>query len=941
MVNFNFIMKKTIISALAILAGVMCFGQQMPPLPIDEAVRIGKLENGLTYYVRHNEEPKGQANFYIAQKVGSILEEEDQRGLAHFLEHMCFNGSENFPGNAIIKYCESIGVKFGADLNAYTSIDETVYNIDNVPVGTFPTAVDTCLLILHDWAGALLLEDDDIDHERGVIHEEWRSRQNAQMRMLDKILPEIYPGNKYGQRMPIGLMSVVDNFPYEALRAYYKKWYRPDQQAIVVVGDINVDEVEAKIAATFGSLPAAGPDAAERYYPAIEDNKEPIVSIASDKEQPYAISYIFKKHAAVKPEEKADLNYAVYYYAMNVANYMVSQRLTEMTEKADPDFVDASISTEEFFLSKTEEAYSGTVIFDETKLLRAVTSLYREMLRVIRNGFTASEYERAREEFLSNLETRYKQRDKKTSGQYCREYVRHFIDNEPIMGIENEYALSQQLAPMIPVEAVNQIVSSLIEPDNLVVVCMLPEKEGLVYPTEEEVKAALAAVEAEEIAPYEDKVSDQPLISKEPKAGKVKKTVEAPFGYTKLTLKNGATVFFRQTDFNADEVLFRGFSFGGNSLYPDSDLVNLSALNELIDVAGLGAFSKPELSKALTGKTVNLNASVGEYSEQLRGRAAPKDFETLLQLNYLYFTSLRSDDESFASWKTKTAAVLANQEAQPLSAFQDSLKKLYARPERAYSLKSADIDKVDYERTMKIAAERYSNAADFCFIITGAISLDEAKPLVEKYIGSLPAKKRKTETYKLAGNELREGPLAISFDKQMSTPMAISLYAAIGNQPYDLKSQLALDLACQTLTMVLLAEIREKDGATYSIGAYDREMAYPKNQALVQIVYQTNPDKVEYTEGRVKEILDEFLKTGPSAEDLAKAKEYLAKEYKANQTENSYFASLLVDYLTSGEDLDAGYLDILNGITADEAKAAIKAIIDQNNVTKIVMVGKE
>ena len=480
-------MKKTIISALAILAGVMCFGQQMPPLPIDEAVRIGKLENGLTYYVRHNEEPKGQANFYIAQKVGSILEEEDQRGLAHFLEHMCFNGSENFPGNAIIKYCESIGVKFGADLNAYTSIDETVYNIDNVPVGTFPTAVDTCLLILHDWAGALLLEDDDIDHERGVIHEEWRSRQNAQMRMLDKILPEIYPGNKYGQRMPIGLMSVVDNFPYEALRAYYKKWYRPDQQAIVVVGDINVDEVEAKIAATFGSLPAAGPDAAERYYPAIEDNKEPIVSIASDKEQPYAISYIFKKHAAVKPEEKADLNYAVYYYAMSVANYMVSQRLTEMTEKADPDFVDASISTEEFFLSKTEEAYSGTVIFDETKLLRAVTSLYREMLRVIRNGFTASEYERAREEFLSNLETRYKQRDKKTSGQYCREYVRHFIDNEPIMGIENEYALSQQLAPMIPVEAVNQIVSSLIEPDNLVVVCMLPEKEGLVYPTEEEV----------------------------------------------------------------------------------------------------------------------------------------------------------------------------------------------------------------------------------------------------------------------------------------------------------------------------------------------------------------------------------------------------------------------------------------------------------------------
>ncbi|MBR6458085.1 MAG: insulinase family protein [Bacteroidales bacterium] len=935
-------MKKTMLTALAVLAGALCFAQQqMPLLPIDPAVRIGQLENGLTYYIRHNEEPKGQANFYIAQKVGSILEEEDQRGLAHFLEHMCFNGTQNFPGNGVIKYCESIGVKFGADLNAYTSIDETVYNIDNVPVQSFPTAIDSCLLILHDWAGALLLEGDDIDHERGVIHEEWRSRQNASMRMYEKILPEIYPGNKYGQRLPIGTMEVVDNFPYEAIRAYYHKWYRPDQQGIVVVGDIDVDEVEAKIASIFGSLPAAGPDAAERYYLPIEKNVEPIISIAKDKEQPYAMAYIFKKHDAVKPEEKVDLNYGIYHYALNAAELMIRERIEEMLQKPDPDFVEAGIDDEEYFVSKTEYAFTGYAVTDENQLLRGITSVYREMLRVIRNGFTASEYDRARQNILTNLETQFNQREKKTSGSYCREYVRHFIDNEPIMGIENRYTLTQQIAPMIPVEAINQIIASIIEPNNLVVVCMLPDKDGVVYPTEDEIKAALAAVEAEEIAPYEDKVSDEPLIAKLPKAGKVKKTEAAPFGYTKLTFKNGATVYFQQTDFNADEVIFRATSFGGRSLYGNEDIITLSSLGELIDVAGLGNFSSTELTKALTGKKVSLGATVNEYQEALRGKSTPKDFETLLQLNYLYFTALRSDEEAFQSWKTKTAAMLANQEAQPMSALQDSIKVLYADPNRAYRLKSADIDKVDYARAMQIAAERFSNAADFTFIITGAISLDEAKPLLEQYIGSLPAKKNKKESFKLSGYEFREGPLNVSFERQMGTPMATSLTLESAKIDYSLKNDLTFEIACQTLSMVLLEEIREKEGATYSIGAYGSTSSVPYGNAYVQILYQTNPEKVAYTDGRVNEIVAEFIANGPSAENLAKAKEYLAKEYKADQRENTFWSMILQDKLISGEDMQTGYLEVLDSITAEDAAALLKTIIDQNNKTVIVMVGVE
>lgn len=926
---------------MLLAATAVAFAQQVPPLPVDQAVRIGQLENGLTYYIRHNEEPRGQANFYIAQKVGSILEDEDQRGLAHFLEHMCFNGTEHFPGNDIIKYCESIGVKFGADLNAYTSIDETVYNIDNVPVETFPTAIDSCLLILHDWAGALLLEGDDIDHERGVIHEEWRSSQNAQMRMLEKILPEIYPNNKYGSRLPIGLMSVVDKFPYDAIRSYYKKWYRPDQQGIVVVGDIDVDAIEAKIKDIFGTLPAAGPDAAERYYIPIEDNKEPIISIAKDKEQPIANAYIFKKHEAVKPEEKGDLNYYVYDYALTVASNMARQRINEMTQKADPDFIRAGIGDESFFISKTADAYAGTVVCDESKFMRGLTSLWREMLRITRNGFTASEYERARQDILTNLETSYNQRDKKSSASYCREYVRHFIDGDPIMGIENEFAIAQQILPNIPVEVVNQAIASLFKEGNLVVVCMLPDKEDVVYPSEEEVKAALAAVEAEEIAPYEDQVSDQPLLAWEPKKGKIKKQEPAEFGYTKLILSNGATVYFRQTDFNADEVLFRALSLGGKSLYPDEDLVNLATINELIDVAGLGNFSQTEITKALSGKKVKLVPAVSEYTEALRGWSTPKDFETLLQLNYLYFTSLRIDDEAFQSWKTKTAAALANQEAQPMSALQDSLKYISVRPERGYRLKSVDLDKVDYFRTLQMASERFANAADFNFVITGAISLEEAKPLIAKYIASLPAKKKVHENYALSGNEFHKGVVTRKFDRQMGTPTAVSLTLNSGDYAYNLKNSLAFDIACQTLSMVLLEEIREKEGATYSITARGETTDIPEQNAVVQIIYQTNPEKVDYTEQRVAELVAEFVKNGPSAENLSKAKEYLAKEYKSNQRENSYFSAQLADYLHSGVDMDKNYLETLDTITIDDVKGALKSVLDQNNLTSLIMVGVE
>jgi len=604
-------MRKLIILFAAVFAAVSAFAQQMPPIPVDEAVRIGKLDNGLTYYIRHNEEPAGQANFYIAQKVGSILEEDNQRGLAHFLEHMCFNGTEKFPGNGIIKYCESIGVRFGGDLNAYTSIDETVYNIDNVPVANVPSSVDSCLWILHDWADGLLLTDEDIDHERGVIHEEWRTRTNAAMRQYEKILADIYPNNKYGCRMPIGTMEVVDNFPYQALRDYYEKWYRPDQQGVVVVGDIDVDVVEAKIRDIFGTI-ATPVNPAERYYVPVEDNDAPIISIAKDKEQPYAMSFIFCKHEKVPAEGKLTMNYLVYKYALQMAESMIGARIQEMLQSPQPPFIQAEVGDDDFFIATTKGALTGNVVSSENDVVKAVTSLYREMLRAARGGFTDSEYERARSQYLTNIESAYNQRSKRKSATFCQQYVRHFIDNEPIPGIENEFAVMNQLAPNIPVAVVNQLFASLISDNNLVAAFMLPDKEGVTYPSESEMAKLLADVAAENIEPYVDQVSDEPLISELPVAGKVKKVKDSMFGYKQYILSNGATVYIKSTDYNPDEILMNAFSYGGTSLYPESN--ELKVAREVMSLGGVGKFSKTELKKVLAGKKVSITPSVNMYS---------------------------------------------------------------------------------------------------------------------------------------------------------------------------------------------------------------------------------------------------------------------------------------------------------------------------------------
>ena len=932
----------TVIAALAFGLGMMASAQQMPPIPVDPNVKIGKLDNGLTYYIRHNEEPKGQANFYIAQKVGSILEDESQRGLAHFLEHMCFNGTEHFPGNGVVKYCESIGVKFGADLNAYTSIDETVYNIDNVPVAKVPSAVDSCLWILHDWADGLLLNPADIDGERGVIHEEWRSRQNAQMRLYEQILPVIYPNhNKYGERLPIGLMEVVDNFPYQVLRDYYEKWYRPDNQGIVVVGDIDVNEVEAKIKDIFGTI-AKPVNPAERYYVQVEDNDETIVSMATDKEFPYAQTFLFWKHDAYPNEMKGDLNYLVYQYATGMASMMLNERLEEFTQLPEPPFMMAQFgSDEDYFLAKTKKSYMGVIISGETQLKDAVATVWREILRAKRGGFTASEYERARAEYLSQIESAYNSREKKNSASYCSEYVRNFIDNEPtIMGVENQYALSQQLCPNIPVEVINQLFGSLVEEGkNIVLACMLPEKEGVTYPTVDEMKKMLADVAAEEIEAYQEEVSNEPLLAQIPTGGRVVKSKADKFGYTMYKLSNGATVYVKPTDFNKDQIILRAYSQGGTSLYPESEALTLKNIG-LFTEGGVGNFSSTALTKALAGKQVGVNPYINLYEEGMRGNSIPKDFETMHQLAYLYFTAQRTDEDAFKSWQNKTRAQLLNAEKQPMTALQDTLTRaLYNNNPRSTQMKAADVDNVDYARVMQIAKERFANAADFTFIFTGAIDEQTMLPLIAQYIGSLPAQGKK-EKAREVGMGFTKGMQDKVFAKEMEVPMAVVVYMETGKGKNDLKNDLTLDIAHQILDIIYTEEIREKEGGTYGVSTAGGLNQRPKEtDAYLQIVYQTSPEAYERLNARIEELLAEFVQNGPSQENMQKVKDYLHKTYQENLRQNGYWSGEMYYWNKFGIDEVTDYEKVLDSITTEDVRKAIDNILKQRNQTRVIMYG--
>lgn len=929
---------RNLLAALFITFGSgMVFAQQMPPIPLDQNVRIGKLENGMTYYIRHNALPENRADFYIAQKVGSILEEDNQRGLAHFLEHMCFNGTTNFPGDALKHYLETIGVKFGENLNAYTSVDETVYNISNVPV-VRDGIIDSCLLILHDWSNDLALEDKEIDKERGVIHEEWRSRTGAMMRMYEKAFPTIYEGSKYAYRLPIGTMEVVDNFPYKALRDYYETWYRPDQQGLIVVGDIDVDKVEAKIKEMFSSIKMPE-NPAERVYFPVPDNKEPIITIEKDKEQPNVQIYVFNKHDIVPNEDKSSMTYLVMNYANSMISQMLNARLSELTQTPTPPFIYAGAYDSDFFVSKTKDAFIGIAASKEDGIETALSALLREMERVRRFGFTGSEYARAKAEYLRGLESAYNERNKEKNESYVNEYVRHFIDNEPIPGIENEYAIMNQIVPNIPVEAVNQLMQQLVSDSNLVVSIFGPEKEGLKYPSKDDIRKVITDVKAENIEAYVDKVSDEPLMAEKPKAGKIVSINEnGPFGTTIMTLSNGAKVVLKKTDFKADEILMKAFSMGGTSLFPEAEIINIKAMNDVVDIGGLGNFSIVDIDKILAGKKANANASVGNNTEGINGSCSPKDLETMLQLVYLSFTAPRMDADAFTSYKNRTKASLQNMEANPMVAFSDSVQAaIYNHhPRTLLRLKTDMIDKIDYQKIMDMYKDRFKDAGDFTFMFVGNIDIEAAKPLIEEYIASLPAINRK-ETFKDNKMDMRKGMYKNEFAKKLEIPKATVLTVYSGDCAYTLENDIMISMTAQALDLIYTEEVREKEGGTYGVSVFGNLIRYPKEQFILQIMFETDPDRREKMIEIILNEAQKMAKTGPSEANLNKIKEFMLKKHNESVKENSYWLNTLDEYYYTGINSNDDYDKTVNGITPAKLQKFMSKLLSQKNQTEVIM----
>jgi zinc protease len=729
---------------------------------------------------------------------------------------------------------------------------------------------------------------------------------------------------------------VIDNFPYQALRDYYEKWYRPDQQGIVVVGDIDVDKVEAKIKEMFSPIKMPE-NPAERVYETIPDNKETIVTIAKDKEQPNVIVYLWHKHPAVPNEAKVSMQYLVQNYALYMVGSMLNARLNELTQSAQPPFIYAESGDTDFLLAKTTKAFAGIVMAKEDDIKTGIASIAREIERARKHGFTASEYARAKADYLRYLESAYNERDKMKNDQYVDEYVRHFIDNEPIPGIENEYAIMNQLAPNIPVEVINTILPQFVTDENIVVNIFGPDKEGLVYPTEQEVLDVLAQVKAEDITAYEDKVSDEPLMAQQPAPGKVIKEETGAFGSTVWTLSNGARVVIKTTDFKADEIRMRAFSPGGSSVFGTKESLQIKVLNDVISVGGLGNFSNVDLEKVLAGKKVSINAFVNNLNEGLSGSCSPKDMETMLQLVYLSFTAPRLDQEAFESFKNRTKAELANQEANPMVALSDTLQyALYGNHPLATRLKADMIDQIDYNRILDMYKNRFAEAGDFTFLFVGNINPEEVKPMIETYIGGLPTIKR-TETFKDIKLDIRKGEYKNVFNKEMETPMATVAVIASGDCDYTLKNELLMGCLSRTLDMVYLEEVREKEGGTYGVQTVGQLSRYPKDEAILQVVFNTDPAKREKLMEIIMGELQRVAKEGPKEELLAKVKEGILKQYAVSVKENSYWLTILNEYFWYNEDMSTNYEQIVNGITIKDVQEFAKKLFDQGNLIEVSM----
>lgn len=935
-------MKRFVFSCMAAIAAIFAGNAQAPmqmeQLPLDPKVKSGVLPNGLTYYIMHNEEPKDRANFYIAQKVGSTLEGPDQLGLAHFLEHMAFNGTTNYPGKNMLNYLQSKGIRFGADINAYTSFDETVYNINNV-ITTDKNLMDSVLLVLHDWSGDILLEESEINAERGVIQEEWRSRNNANFRMYSEILPKIYSEYQY-QQMPIGKMDIIMNFKPEALRAYYKKWYRPDQQGIVIVGDFDADEMEKKVIDLFSTIQMPE-NPAPREYPAVSDNEKPIFVSFTDPELTNMLTIISFKSDPMPAQVKNTLpGYMVERMLQPLLAELLDNRLSEFAQTPECRYAYAGVSFGDFYVSKTKASFDIQVLAKNNSQ-EAVEDAMAVVTRACKTGFNDSEYERAVQTLMANMEKAYGERDKTNNEALGRKLCSYFVDNTPNPGIETEYQIWQMFLPQLPLEAVNQRAAMLLTNENMVVVTSAPKGDGFEIVTEEAMLSSLGKVmNAEYEALAEEKITE-PLIPSLPAPGKIVSDVNDPkLKAQVLTLSNGIKVIVKPTDFAGDEVLMYAYRTGGKRIYEPSQAHNVLLMEEVYETAKQGNFDNKTLKRYLAGKNVALGFSLNSYTDALNGNSTVKDLPYLFELVYSSFTNMNPDAETFQVNIDRYRPLLENAEKNPQAIFMKAATKTrYNDNPLMQQVSVADIDNVNYNDTYGLVRNVLGNPAEYTFIFVGNINPEVFNPLLEQYIATLPVKPVKAPVYK---SEITtpQGQVKNEFKQPMESPatMVFDIYSQ-GGMDFTIANDIMIDLVGDVLGNIYIDTLREEEGGTYSpsTGA-----SYNPNDKQWNILYMfsTNADQKDKLMQRADEELMNLLKNGTNEVNFNKAKEAMIKQYEINSRKNSYWQNALMTQLRFPEvNLANDYASTLQGITLEQFNKFMKDLYNGQNRVQIIMDG--
>jgi zinc protease len=903
------------------------------PLPTDPKVKIGTLPNGIRYYIRKNAKPEKRAELRLVVNAGSILETNDQLGLAHFVEHTAFNGTTHFAKNDLVKYLQSIGVRFGADLNASTGFDETVYILP-IPTDT-ARIVDQAFTILEDWAHGQVFDSTEVTNERGVVREEWRLGKGAGDRMLHEWLPIALKGSLYADRLPIGNEQSIMSATPARLRSFYKNWYRPDLQAVIAVGDFDPAAIEAQIKKHFAAIPKPV-NPPKREYATVPANKEPLIAITSDKEATGSDVEVIYKLPVEKTKTVAD-----YRRDLTERLYMgmFNDRLDEIGQKPDAPFLGAS-GSKGSFIGRTTDAFTLGAAVKDGGIERGLESLLEEARRVDEFGFLQSELDREKESTLRGYERAFAERDKTQSAAFTQEYINNYLHGEAIPGIDYEYKIAQQLIPTITLGDVNKLASKWIGDDNRVIIAQSPIKDSLKIPTRADLLAVFDRAAKTKVVAYTENLSSDALVAKMPTPGKIVSTKATPnVGVTQWTLSNGVRVFVKPTDFKADEILMSATSPGGSSLASDADFMSAGFASQIVGLSGLGTFNRVDLSKKLAGKVASAGASIGGTSEGLSGRASPKDLETMFQLIYLDFTAPRFDPSAYQAFKAQADQYLANRGVDPDEVFGDTVSwTMASHSPRARPLSAATFAEVNPEKALAFYKDRYADASDFTFSFVGNIDTVTLKPLVEKYLGGLPAINRK-ETYKDNGDGPPKGVVEKVVRKGVE-PKANTIIEFTGACEYNPQERLNLRALTEYFQLQLNETLREKLGGAYSPSVGGSCGRTPRQEYSIGIQFNSSPENVEKLSKSVFELIDSLKTHGPAAADVAKVKEQLIRSREVDIKQNAYWVGNILARDAAGEDIGgllSAYDEMLKNVSAAEIQAAAKKYFDTANYARFVL----